>query len=261
MLPIEKVEVNPQASNADPKTLRVFIVRDAARADVKSDGCVSGRPARTDPLDAISVRGACVVLSGTGMEMRCSSAAVRISAPSGPARAGKSGAALHPGARACAYLQGKAGAYSGGEGRITLKDNQAGKLQLLRNGCDPVSTRLEEEADALSLQVMSALLDAAPYRETFFSERGSMYWNIDLLAVATDACAERIAGARCGQHAEACIRPSSRPDLPTPPQKIEAAARRFVCDVLDQKQGPSSIRVPQARIRRSYSGCGGLPKR
>src|SRR5215213_8811606 len=77
-LPIETVEVNPRTPSRAAKTLSVFIVRDARRADVKPDGCAGRMPDKSEPLDKLSVRGGCVIVATSAMEMRCSSTAVRL---------------------------------------------------------------------------------------------------------------------------------------------------------------------------------------
>jgi hypothetical protein len=83
--------------------------------------------------------------------------------------------------------QRQVGAYAGGVEPIELKLDREAKLSSLREACDPVSTRREEEADEIALQVLIRLLAQPPYRETILSECGSLYWNIDLLALGSDA--------------------------------------------------------------------------
>ena len=236
-LPIETVEVNARSPSRAAKALGVFIVRDAARADVKADGCAGRSPDKSEPLDKLSVRGGCVITATSSMEMRCSSTAVRIFGASRAREGREDPALLYLVAHELAHVvQGYAGAYSGREEPIALKDGQAAKLQMLRDVCDPVSARREEEADAWSLQIMGALLSAPPYREPVFTERGSMYWNIDLLALATNAW-QREAFERDVLSAPK-LHPAFEPtEFPTPPAKIDAAARRFVCDVLTKSSG------------------------
>jgi hypothetical protein len=236
-LPIDAPQVNPRAFPIAARTLKIFIVRDAAQADVKPDGCAVRLPEKSELLDKLSVRGGCVIVATSVMEMRCSSAAVRIFGASRARDNRADPALLYLVAHELAHvIQGYASPYSGREEPIVLKDTQAAKLQLLRDVCDPVSTKREEEADALSLQVMGQLLSEPPYRETVFTERGSMYWNIDLLALATDAW-RREALERDILSAPKLHSAFEPTEFPTPAKKINAAARRFVCDVLTKNKG------------------------
>jgi len=83
---------------------------------------------------------------------------------------------------------------------------------------------------------LTRLLAGPPYREPVFSERGSLYWNIDLLAVATDAW--RKAALEREFMSQPAIHASFNPtEFPTPAATIQRNAKRFVCDVLTKRRG------------------------
>jgi hypothetical protein len=135
--------------------------------------------------------------------------------------------------------QRRIGEYEGRAERIELGLDTANKIKILREACDPASTRREEEADAISIQIIVSLLRASPYREPVFSERGSFYWNVDLLAAASDTwrktALEREFISQPKVHAS--FIPT---EFPTPPRTIDAHAKRFVCDVLTKRKGAIS---------------------
>ena len=106
----------------------------------------------------------------------------------------------------------------------------------MREACDPVSTAREEEADEWALKVLTVLLKAAPYREPVFTERGSLYWNIDQLALATDAWQRSALEVEFASQPK--LHASFTPtQFPTPANVIVANARRFVCEVLQKTKG------------------------
>ncbi len=200
-------------------------------------GCATAPIAKGEPLDTLSVRGGCVVVAVERMEMRCSSGALEIFAAIArrPGRANP--ALLYVFSHELAHLyQRRAGEYAGGIERIELKLDRASKVAALREACDPVSTRREEEADTIALQVLGDLLIAPPYREPLLSERGALYWNVDLLALASDAwqqyVLERDFISRAPLHAS--FNPT---EFPTPAHDIDVKAKRFVCDVLTKRTG------------------------
>jgi hypothetical protein len=236
VLAIDTVEVNPSTPSAEA-VLSAFVVLDAAQDKVTPKGCATTTVAKDDVLDSLSVRGGCVVVAIDLMEIRCSSGAVEIFANVGQRSERANPALLYVLAHELAHLyQRRTGEYAGRTERIELNWNPAAKIELLRAACDPVSVRREEEADAMSLQVLTLLLPAAPYREPLFSERGSLYWNIDQLALASDAW-QKTAIER-----EFISQPRLHPafvptEFPAPQTAIERNARRFVCDVLTKRQG------------------------
>lgn len=100
----------------------------------------------------------------------------------------------------------------------------------------PGHNRHEEEADAIALEILVQQLSAAPYREPVFSERGSLYWNIDLLALASDAWQN--ASIEREAASTSLLHPAFEPtEFPTPPKTIEANARKFVCDLMTRRRG------------------------
>ena len=234
---IDAVEVNPAAPARRPNTLSAFVVLDAAPGKITPQGCPTAPLARGDPLDGLSVRGGCVIVALDTMEMRCSAGAITIFGNVDQRSDRANPALLYVLAHELAHLyQRRVGEYAGRVERIALIWDRAAKLKALRDGCDPVSVRREEEADTLSLQVLAALLTAPPYRETTFSERGSLYWNIDQLALATNAwqqaAVEREFNSQPKLHV--AFEPT---ELPSPQKSIERNARRFVCEVLTRRQG------------------------
>ncbi len=236
-LSIERVEVNPGKSSDDASTLKIVIARDAAAGKVSADGCATAAIGQGDALDALSVRGGCLVVAVGRMEMRCSSGALEIFSRMGAGTNRANPTLLYVLSHELAHLhQRHIGAYAGGVERVELKLDREAKLSSLREACDPVSTSREEEADAIALQVLIRLLAQPPYRETILSERGSLYWNIDLLALGSDAwrkhVIEREAISQPTMHAS--FNPSQ---FPTPPKVVEANAKRFVCDVLTKRAG------------------------
>jgi hypothetical protein len=105
---------------------------------------------------------------------------------------------------------------------------------MLRGNCDPVSTRREEAADTLAFSVLAKVMPVAPYKEPALSERGSLLWNIDRLALASDAW-QRTGTMREFMSTPQVHKAFEPTEFPTPPKKIEANARRFVCDALQAK--------------------------
>ncbi len=187
-LAIETVEVNATTPSANAKTLIVYVVLDASQGDIDAQGCAKHPAQKGEFLDALSVRGGCVVVAVDKMEIRCSSDAVKIFANVSQRSGRASPALLYVLAHELAHLyQRRLGEYAGRTEKLDLSWDRATKLKALQDACDPASTRHEEEADAIALQILAQLLAAPPYREPLFSERGSLYWNIDQLALASDA--------------------------------------------------------------------------
>ena len=236
-LPIDRVEVNQDKFSDDAKVLRVLIVRDAAAGKVSAEGCTTAPIAKDDRLDPLSVRGGCLVVAVGRMEMRCSSSALEIFGRTSRGANRANPSLLYVLSHELAHLhQRQVGAYGGGAEHIELKLDRETKLGSLRDACDPVSTNREEEADAIALQVLAQLLARPPYRETILSERGSLYWNIDLLALASDAWQKHVLEREFVS--QPALHASFNPtQFPTPPNIVDANARRFVCDVLTRRTG------------------------
>jgi hypothetical protein len=236
-LPIDTISVNPATPSAGTKALNVYVVQDAAQGSVSTQGCATEAVGKGEPLDATSVRGGCVVVAVDRMEMRCSAAAVRLFANVGERPDRASPALLYVLAHELAHLyQRRLGEYAGRTERIELKWDATTKLQTLRDACDPALTKREDDADAMSVQVLAHLVAAPPYREPLFSERGSLYWNIDQLALASDAWHK--AALETEFISQPKLHPSFVPtEFPTPRATVERNARRFVCEVLTKRQG------------------------
>ena len=236
-LPFETVAVNPRTRATRARLLDVYIVSDASKVDVTPQGCAKGPAKKSEPLDSHSVMGGCFVAALEKLEIRCSSDAVKIFGTARNNRERSNPALLYVLSHELAHIyQRRAGEYSGRLEEINLSRDGKSKLQDLRDACDPVSTRKEEEADSIALAVMSKLLALPPYREPVFSERGSMYWNIDRLALASNAwqraAIEREFSSQSKMH------PSFEPnEFPTPPATITKNAQRFVCEVITRKNG------------------------
>ena len=132
--------------------------------------------AKGDPLDAISVRGGCVGIAIDRPEIRCSSDAVKLFGDVGQRTGIANPALLYVIGHELAHLyQRRVGEYGGRAEVIDLQSAPAAKLKILRDACDPVAVKRESDADAISLEVLARLLPQSPYRETVFSERGSLY--------------------------------------------------------------------------------------
>ena len=234
-LPFQAVSVNAAAVRAG--NLSVFIVKDANKDGVNAAGCSTHAVTNDDELDDRSVRGGCVLTSADAMEIRCSAQAVSIFSDVGSRRDIESPALLYVLSHELGHLyQKQAGEYSGRAEVINLSDDRAHKLSQLQSSCDPVSSQNEREADELALEVLKLSLGKPPYREPTFTERGSVYWNIDFLALAsqkwTETSLQREFISRLKLHKS--FEPT---EFPTAQATVKANAHRFVCDVLTQKSG------------------------
>ena len=69
-LPFDDVIVNPAPTAGSARSLRVFIVKDAAKEGTTKDGCVKSSLQGDDLLDTWSVRGGCVVTATDALELR-----------------------------------------------------------------------------------------------------------------------------------------------------------------------------------------------
>ena len=236
-LPFDRIVVNPKSRVAGGKTLHAYIVSDASSTSVVKDACVQGGTALVagEALDEVSVRGGCLA-SSDGLEVRCSSSAVSVFGKM--AREGRANPALlYVLAHELGHIRlGKAGEYQGRVERLNLGAPAEAKLSVLKKTCDPADTAAEEDADKLATEVLAALLPQAPYRETVFSEQGSVLWGMDQLNLAANEW-RKLALER-----EFISQPKPHPsflatEFPTPTAKVQANARRFVCDVLTKKSG------------------------
>ncbi|MDM0108499.1 hypothetical protein QTH97_26360 [Variovorax sp. J22R24] len=236
-LPFDDVAVNPTTPAHGERVLRVFVVKDAAKDGTSKDGCAKAAPGRDDVLDERSVRGGCVVTAADRLELRCSSAAVRVfgEMKGRPDRANP--ALLYVLAHELGHIsQGRLGEYAGRLERIDLAKPADEKLNQLRSSCEPANVKLEAAADAMSIEVLKALVPKPPYREPAFSEQGSVYWAVDQLYLAANAwqsaAMTREFMSQPKPHASFIAT-----EFPTPPPVIDSNARKFVCDVLTQKKG------------------------
>jgi len=237
-LPFDRIEVNPDKPPTDPKTLVAYVVSDAPAAAVGSNGCSTRATTagNAEPVDGLSVKGGCLALDVSPPQIRCSGDAVRIFGRGH--REGKaSPALLYVLAHEMAHLlQGRGGEYAGRVEPLKLNATRETKLKALRESCEPGTSRLEVEADAMALQVLASLLPAAPYREPVFSPQGSVLWAADQLHLAANdwrkLALERELMSQAKPH-----RSFIPTTLPMPKDRVEANARRFVCDVLTRKSG------------------------
>ncbi len=235
-LPFDAIRVNEPAA-LGKRTLVAYVVADANADAVSPQGCTKGTVKSDQPLDPISVLGGCVLVAVDRMEIRCSASAIRIFGDVGqkPDRANPS--LLYVLSHELGHLyQRRVGEYSGRAERIDLKRDRASKLKDLQDSCDPTSTQKEDEADAVAVEVLTRTLSKSPYREPLFSERGSLFWNIDLLALASDAW-QKATLEREFMSQPAVHKTFVPTEFPTPTATVNSNARRFVCDVLTKTSG------------------------
>lgn len=232
----DSVVVNKPAP-PDRRALVVNIIKDANAGDLTPQGCARGAAKKDEPLDHLSVRGGCVVVAVERMEMRCSSSAVVLFGDVGTRSGRANPALLYVLAHELAHLyQRRLGEYSGRAERLDLAKSRPDKLKELQAACDPVSTKREEEADAMAVKVLETLLAKPPYREPLYSQQGSLYWNIDQLALASDAWTKAMSEREFISRPD--VHKSFMPtEFPTPAKVVESNARRFVCDVLTRTHG------------------------
>lgn len=235
-LPFDDVKVN-EPPVPGRKTLAAYVVSDANADGVSPQGCFKGTVKSDEPLDPISVRGGCILVAVDRMEIRCSASAIRIFGNAGqkPDRANPS--LLYVLSHELGHLyQRRLGEYSGRAERIDLNRDRASKLKDLQDSCDPTSTRKEDEADAIAVEVLTRTLTQAPYREPLFSDQGALFWNIDQLALASDAWQK--ATLEREFMSQPVVHKTFVPtDFPTPAKTVDTNARRFVCDVLTKTNG------------------------
>lgn len=236
-LPFDDVIVNPAPTAGSARSLRVFIVKDAAKEGTTKDGCVKSSLQGDDLLDTWSVRGGCVVTATDALELRCSSQAVRIFGDMKGRPDSANPALLYVLAHELGHVSpARVGEYSGRLERIDLSKPTGEKLNQLRDACEPADVKLEAAADAMSTQVLTALVPKPPYREPAFSQQGSVYWAIDQLYLAANSWQ----GAAMAREFMSQPKPHASfiaTEWPTPPEMVDANARRFVCEVLTQRKG------------------------
>jgi hypothetical protein len=128
---------------------------------------------------------------------------------------------------------------------INLGDSVPNRIKTIKNGCDRLlyrsQVKQENEADDLALLVLKSLLLSAPYSEPTFSERGALYWNLDLIRMV----AEKLKNVSFQSHENSEMNihpvfdPNTVPRLSTEPdnQYIEWSSHRFLCDVTTQEIG------------------------
>lgn len=242
-LVFDAVAVNPRSDAAAPSTLRMYVVTDASKDSVIPEGCLMPSSATAPFLDSIGVRGGCVAVAGERSELRCSSRAIQLFAGDSQTSVSADPALLYVLAHELAHLQQRrSGEFSGRVLTLELNQEQPKKVEALQRSCDPASTRREEEADAMALQVMEILLGDWPYRHPMLSERGSMYWAIDQMALAADAW-QRVAIE--SEDTDPSLHESFVPaEFPTPSEVIKARAQHFICDTLTMSSGALSYPAP-----------------
>lgn len=240
---LDQVAANPASAPTDPRVLSVYVITNAAEDGVDAKRCATRKFIKGDTLDKLSVTGACFVDSIDRRSILCSSDAVRLFAFAGDNADRESPALLYVLAHEIAHIyQKKPARYSGQIIKIELVSDPAKNIEQLRSRCTPANTAQEEEADEYSLTVLRTSLATAPYRERVFSEQGSLFWNIDLLALAADKWA--LASIEQEFMGKAKMHKSFEPtEFPTPPAKIKLAAKKLVCDVVTTKRG--TVIVPQ----------------
>lgn len=240
---LDQVAVNPASAPTDPRVLSVYVVTNAAKDGVDARRCAIRKFNKGETLDELSVTGACFVESIDRRSILCSSDAVKVFGFAGDNADRVSPALLYVLSHEIGHIyQKKPAKYSGKIIKIALAADPAEKIEQLRSRCTPPDTALEEQADEYSLAVLRTSLAKPPYREAVFSEQGSLFWNIDLLALAADKWA--VASIEQEFAGKAKMHQSFEPTVfPAPPAKIKSAARTLVCEVVKTKKG--TIIVPQ----------------
>jgi predicted secreted protein len=255
-LAIEQISVNPRSPSSNPKSLRVLVVTDAAENGVDNAGCITRAIKRDDTLDALSIRGGCFVLSASPPEIRCSAGAITLFSEKKVEDGPENPALPYVIAHELGHVaQRRLGEYSGRIEVLNMADSNTVKIEQLRERCAPTNTDREQEADDYSLSILSRILGKAPYREPVFNEQGSLYWNIDLLALAADRWQASIAEREfmSTPRVDKVFEPE---EFPMPAEKTKASARNFVCQVLGKKSGKLGVPTisathppPEQRLR------------
>lgn len=235
-LPFEKIAINPESATSSG-TLEVYIVSDATINAVDKSGCIVRQPAitNTEELDNISVRGGCVAISGEVPQIQCSSNAIKTFGYAASDRLNP--ALLYVLAHELAHiLQRRTGEYAGRVEAINLKALPEANLELLRESCEPGLNKVEEAADHFAVQILAKLLPRTPYRETTFSDQGSVLWGIDQLNLAAQTWRKDSL-----EREFISVKPPHRSfvptEFPTSDLDVNLNAERFVCDVLTKESG------------------------
>ena len=238
---VDRVIVNPAKPPVDARTMAVYVITSAASDAVAPNGCASRKIRKGEAVDRISVRGGCFVKSAISPAIMCSAEAVKIFAFAGEKTDRIGPGLLYVLAHEIGHIyQRREGEYSGRVIQLRLATDPATKLEQLRDRCTPTMTEREEQADEYALDVLRRSLSNSPYREPVFSEQGSLFWNIDLLALAADRWAlestEREFMSQAPMHE--AFEPTQ---FPTPPDQIARTAKNFVCEVMTKKKGAVSV--------------------
>ncbi len=255
-LPIDRVVVNPANGHAS-ESLAIVIVKDAHVDQVDEAGCLGGNQDSQElsAQDSMSVRGGCVVLAGQGHEIRCSSTAIEMFSESASEGGPANPTLLYVLAHELAHLaQGHQGEFIGKIHHLSLSGPIEQKWGNLRRACDPVLVDKEEQADAWALDVLKQSLNTSTYRESAFTDRGAMYWNIDRIRLAAHEWEQAQSRTLPDDGFHQAFSPES---FPTPPEEIKQAAQQFVCDVATHTKGEmayparqSSHPAPEQRLRK-----------
>lgn len=244
-LPFETIEINSEKPTAS-SVLRVEIVKDATRDKVDSNGCLVNDRNQfgKEVLDDFSVEGGCYISQDSPNLLRCSQGTLRAIIGDSLNNPVASPGLLYVIAHELAHLhQNAPRAFIGKSKTITLSDSKESKLNQIIMACNPsdesIGIEMEEEADVLALIVLKEKLGVDPYKEPFFSPRGSMYWNIDKIRLAADKVQKWV--AKTSVEYSGIVHPLFDPDskltLPASEGYVKWAANKFICDVLTESKG------------------------
>ncbi len=223
-LGITAITVNAPAIADRTTTLSVNVVRPPSRA------CAAKS---TNQLDRISAGSVCLA-DGDTLQIICSINALR--ALIGPQTRGRSSPALlYVLSHEIGHVfQRRIGEYAGRVEEIRLDAARSDKLDALRTWCGPAMTGEEERADEFALKVLTQVLGQAPYRESVFSLRGSMLWQVDQIVMATDRWRQLAVDDAGQQQPHSAFLPT---EFPMPAGAAQVNACAFVEDVLTQSAG------------------------
>jgi hypothetical protein len=236
-LAVDGFSINAPKQKPTPRHLRVYVVTDAGEQRVDAKDCLKAAIQEGEPLDALSVRGGCVVRGDNALELHCSAQAVSIFSARGRRTDRENPSLLYVLSHELAHVhQRRAGEYSGRTEYLALDAQPAEKLRTLQQYCAPAMTTKEREADAYALRILRRVLTASPYREAILSERGSLMWNVDLLSMTADQWERASIGDEAQNQPK--VHPAFVPkELPTSSHRIKSRAARFVCDVMTTSTG------------------------
>jgi hypothetical protein len=236
-LKIRRVVVNPSKPIEGGDVLRVYLVKDRTASSVDARGCSEADPVDDDPLDAISVPGGCVTDGRDKPEIRCSAQAINLFADVGTRSDRENPTLLYVLSHELGHIrQRRFGEYSGRTERIRLDAAPTEKLALLRKSCEPAWVKAEEQADDDAISAMTRLLHVAPYRENVLSQRGSMLWNVDLIALTVEKWKQFSFTRELAR--QSAVHTAFKPkEFPTPKATVRANARSFMCAVFRGRKG------------------------